>query len=309
MTGPTPEDIARLETEKVSAEFAALDRMSALEIVTTMNRKDATIPPVIARALPEIAQVVDAATASLRAGGRLVYAGCGTAGRLGVLDASECPPTFGTDPSTVIGLIAGGDAALRTAVEGSEDDEPAGAADIAALGVGPSDTVVGIAASGRTPYTVAAVRRARQLGAATAALVCTAGSPLAHAADIPLEVVTGPEVVAGSTRLSAGTAQKLVLNMISTATMVRLGKTFGNRMVDVRATNAKLEARAVTIVSDIADVDLGAARRALAEAGGEAKTAALMLMAGVDALAARERLRSAEGSLRAALGPDPSPAH
>ncbi len=301
MTGPTPEDIARLETEQVSDEFDALDRMSALEIVTTMNRKDATIPGVIAGVLPQIARVVDAATASLRSGGRLVYTGCGTAGRLGVLDASECPPTFGTDPSLVVGIIAGGDVALRHAVEGSEDDEAAGEAAIDDLDVGPADTVVGIAASGRTPFTVSTVRRARQLHATTAALVCTTGSALGAAADIPLEVVTGPEVIAGSTRLSAGTAQKLVLNMISTATMVRLGKTYGNRMVDVQATNAKLEARAVTIVSDIAGVDLDTARRALGEAGGQAKTAALMLMAHLSAPAARERLATANGSLRAAL--------
>ncbi len=306
-----PDSIAVLSTEVASVEFADLDQMDALGIVTAMNRQDRTVPEAIAAHLPAIAEAAETAYRSLRAGGRLIDVGCGTAGRMGVLDASECPPTFGSDPASVLGIIAGGDVALRTAVEGSEDDEAAGIAAMDEVGAGPHDTVVGIAASGRTPYTVSALARARERGAHTIALACTIGSPLAAQADLALEVVTGPEVIAGSTRLKAGTAQKLVLNMISSAAMVRLGKTYGNRMVDVQATNAKLRARAISIVADIAEVDHPTARDALTEADGHAKTACLMLLAHCTVEEAHRLLDLADGNLRRALTSalPPSPTH
>lgn len=300
---PEPGAIAALATEAAAAEYGDLDQRDALGIVTAMNTQDRGVAEAITGRLEAVARAAEAATASLRRGGRLIYVGCGTAGRLGVLDASECPPTFGSDPGQVVGIIAGGDVALRTAVEGSEDDEDAARRDIEALDVTGADTVVGIAASGRTPYTVAALVRARDLGATTVAVAGTPDSVLGAVVDIPIEVVTGPEVVAGSTRLKAGTAQKLVLNMISTATMVGLGKTYGNRMVDVQATNAKLRARAVSIVADITGVGLDEAREALAAAGGHAKTACLMIMSGLDPEAAKAALASADGRLRDALNP------
>ncbi|MDY0814327.1 N-acetylmuramic acid 6-phosphate etherase [Kitasatospora purpeofusca] len=295
------ENTDRPATEAARPEWAGIDRLGTPELLRLLNAEDRTVAGAVARELPRIAVVVDAVAARMGRGGRLVYAGAGTAGRLGVLDASECPPTFGTDPGRVVGVIAGGPAALVRAVEGAEDRPELAAADLAALALAPEDTVVGVSASGRTPYTVAAVRAARRAGALGVGLAGVAGSPLVAAAELGIEVETGPEVLAGSTRLKAGTAQKLVLNLLSTAVMVRLGRTYGNLMVDVRAGNAKLRERARRIVVDITGADEETARRALAATGGEAKAAVLVVLAGVDAPAAARLLTAADGHLRAAL--------
>ncbi|KOV36054.1 hypothetical protein ADK60_07810 [Streptomyces sp. XY431] len=295
------ENTDRPVTETARPEWAGIDRLATPELLRLLNAEDRTVAGAVARELPRIAVVVDAVAARMARGGRLVYAGAGTAGRLGVLDASECPPTFGTDPGRVVGLIAGGPAALVRAVEGAEDRPELAAADLAALALTPEDTVVGVSASGRTPYTVAAVREARRAGALGVGLAGAAGSPLVAAAELGIEVETGPEVLAGSTRLKAGTAQKLVLNLISTAVMVRLGRTYGNLMVDVRAGNTKLRERARRIVVDITGADEETARRALAATGGEAKAAVLIVLAGVDAPAAARLLTATDGRLREAL--------
>ncbi|SDT82405.1 N-acetylmuramic acid 6-phosphate etherase [Streptomyces sp. TLI_053] len=295
------ENTDRPVTEAARPEWAGIDRMDTPELLRLLNAEDRTVAGAVARELPRIVVVVDAVAARMRRGGRLVYAGAGTAGRLGVLDASECPPTFGTDPGLVVGLIAGGPAALVRAVEGAEDRPELAVADLAALALTPEDTVVGVSASGRTPYTVEAVRDARRAGALGVGLAGTAGSPLVAAAELGIEVETGPEVLAGSTRLKAGTAQKLVLNLISTAVMVRLGRTYGNLMVDVRAGNAKLRERARRIVADITGADEETARRALAATGGDAKAAVLVVLAGVGAPTAARLLTAADGHLREAL--------
>ncbi|MFD5916983.1 N-acetylmuramic acid 6-phosphate etherase [Kitasatospora sp. NPDC058201] len=298
---PPPPPLPRPVTEAVRPEWGGIDRLATLDLLRLMNAEDRTVATAVTGALPRIAAVVDAVAARMGRGGRLVYAGAGTAGRLGVLDASECPPTFNTGPGRVVGLIAGGPQALLHAVEGAEDRPERAVADLDALAPTPDDTVIGLSASGRTPYTVAAVRHARTAGALSVGLSCTAGSPLMAAAELGIEVVVGPEVVAGSTRLKAGTAQKLVLNLISTAVMVRLGKTYGNLMVDVRTGNAKLRDRARRIVTEITGADEATARRALAATGGEAKDAVLVVLAGVDAPAAAQLLAASGGRLRDAL--------
>ncbi|WP_033350187.1 N-acetylmuramic acid 6-phosphate etherase [Kitasatospora aureofaciens] len=288
-------------TETVRADWAGIDRLPTLDLLHLMNAEDRTVPAAVAGQLAAIAAVVDAAAARMARGGRLVYAGAGTAGRLGVLDAAECPPTFGTDPGLVVGLIAGGRTAVTEAVEGAEDRTDLAEADVAALGLTPADTLVGVSASGRTPYPLAAVRAARAAGALTVGLACNRGSALAAAADLGIEVEVGPEVLAGSTRLKAGTAQKLVLNLLSTALMVRLGRTYGNLMVDLRATNAKLRDRARRIVADATGADEDAVRRALAATDGRAKDAVLVLLADVDAPTAARLLAATDGRLRDAL--------
>ncbi|MFG2143779.1 N-acetylmuramic acid 6-phosphate etherase [Streptomyces sp. NPDC048696] len=294
--------LAQLTTEAFRPELADIDRLATAEIARIMNGEDASVPAAVAARLPQIAAAIDATAERMARGGRLVYAGAGTAGRLGVLDASECPPTFATDPSRVVGLIAGGPSAMLQAVEGAEDSRELAAADLDALVLDADDTVVGISASGRTPYAVGAVEHARALGALTIGLSCNADSPLAAAADHGIEVVVGPELLTGSTRLKAGTAQKLVLNMISTITMIRLGKTYGNLMVDVRASNEKLRARSRRIVSLATGAGDDHIESALTAADGEVKTAILMLLADVDAATATRRLERADGHLRAALG-------
>ncbi|KAB7852663.1 N-acetylmuramic acid 6-phosphate etherase [Streptomyces mobaraensis] len=293
--------LAHLTTEAFRPELADIDRLPTLDIATVMNADDATVAAAVAGRLPAIAAAIDATAERMARGGRLVYAGAGTAGRLGVLDASECPPTFATEPGRVVGLIAGGPEALLTAVEGAEDDAEAAAADLAALGLTPDDTVVGVSASGRTPYAVTAVTRARAAGALTVGLSCNENSALGAAADHPIEVVVGPELLTGSTRLKAGTAQKLVLNMISTITMIRLGKTYGNLMVDLRASNAKLRARSRQIVALATGADDAEIEAALTATGGEVKHAILVLLSGVDAATAGRLLEEAGGHLRAAL--------
>ncbi|MER5771467.1 N-acetylmuramic acid 6-phosphate etherase [Streptomyces sp. NPDC001985] len=290
-----------LTTEAFRPELAEIDRLPTLDIARTMNGEDRTVPDAVAARLPEIASAIDAAAERMARGGRLVYAGAGTAGRMGVLDASECPPTFSTDPGEVVGLIAGGPGAVLSAAEGAEDSAELAAADLDGLGIGPDDTVVGISASGRTPYAVGAVTHARSLGALTIGLSCNAGSALAAAADHGIEVVTGPELLTGSTRLKAGTAQKLVLNMISTITMIRLGKTYGNLMVDLRASNEKLRARSRRIVSLATGASDAEIESALAATDGEVKNAILTLIGRVDAPTAGRLLTENGGHLRAAL--------
>lgn len=293
--------LGRLSTEAHRPELAELDRLPTLEIAALMNGEDATVPAAVAARLPQIAAAIDATADRMARGGRLVYAGAGTAGRLGVLDASECPPTFNTDPSKVVGLIAGGPEALVTAVEGAEDRPDLAQSDLDALELTADDTVVGISASGRTPYAVGAVRHARARGALTIGLSHNAGSPLAAAAEHGIEIVTGPELLTGSTRLKAGTAQKLVLNMLSTVTMIRLGKTYGNLMVDVRASNEKLRARSRRIVALATGAADKAVDAALRETGGEVKNAVLLLLGDVDAATAARLLDESGGRLREAL--------
>ncbi|CAL9524156.1 N-acetylmuramic acid 6-phosphate etherase [Streptomyces sp. Tu 3180] len=294
-------ELETLTTEAFRPELADVDRLPTLDIARLMNGEDATVAGAVAERLPEIAAAIDAVADRMARGGRLVYAGAGTAGRLGVLDASECPPTFNTDPSRVVGLIAGGPDALVTSVEGAEDSRELAESDLAALAPTADDTVVGVSASGRTPYAVGAVAYARARGALTVGLACNPGSALAAAAEHGIEVVVGPELLTGSTRLKAGTAQKLVLNMISTITMIRLGKTYGNLMVDVRASNDKLRARSHRIVAQVTGAEDADVQRALAATDGEVKQAILVLLADVDAPTAARLLRDTRGHLRAAL--------
>ena len=294
-------ELESLTTEAFRPELADIDRLPTLDIARLMNGEDTTVPAAVARQLPAIAAAIDAVAERMARGGRLIYAGAGTAGRLGVLDASECPPTFNTDPEQVVGLIAGGPDAMVTSVEGAEDSAELARSDLEGLRLLAADTVVGISASGRTPYAIAAVRHARALGALTIGLACNADSALAAAAEHGIEVVVGPELLTGSTRLKAGTAQKLVLNMLSTITMIRLGKTYGNLMVDVRASNEKLRARSRRIVALATGASDDEIEHALAATDGEVKNAILTLLAGVDGPTAARLLEDADGHLRAAL--------
>ncbi|MEW2625705.1 N-acetylmuramic acid 6-phosphate etherase [Streptomyces sp. NPDC048106] len=293
--------LASLTTEAFRPELADIDRLPTLDIARLMNGEDAGVPAAVAGQLPRISAAIDAVAARMTRGGRLIYAGAGTAGRLGVLDASECPPTFNTDPDQVVGLIAGGPGAMVSSVEGAEDSGELARADLDALELTPADSVVGVSASGRTPYAIGAVEHARARGALTIGLACNEHSALAAAAEHGIEIVVGPELITGSTRLKAGTAQKLVLNMLSTITMIRLGKTYGNLMVDVRASNAKLRARSRRIVALATGAGDAEIERALTESGGEVKTAILVLLAGVDGPTAARLLEDSGGHLRAAL--------
>ncbi|MBY8878856.1 N-acetylmuramic acid 6-phosphate etherase [Streptomyces sp. PLK6-54] len=295
-------ELETLTTEAFRPELAEIDRMPTLEIARIMNGEDATVPAAVAGQLPAIAAAIDGIAERMARGGRLVYAGAGTAGRLGVLDASECPPTFNTTPGReVVGLIAGGPDAMVTSIEGAEDSKELAADDLSALRLTAADAVVGVSASGRTPYAVGAVEYARRAGALTIGLSCNAGSQLAAAADHGIEVVVGPELVSGSTRLKSGTAQKLVLNMLSTITMIRLGKTFGNLMVDVRASNEKLRARSRRIVALATGAGDAAIEEALTATDGEVKPAILTLLARVDAATAARLLTESQGHLRTAI--------
>lgn len=294
-------ELEGLVSEARNPRTDQLDRMSAIELVRAMNGEDHAVAAAVARVLPEVAEAVDCIVAAFSAGGRLVYVGAGTSGRLGVLDASECPPTFGVDESMVVGLIAGGDHALRHAVEGAEDDEAAAIADLQRIGFAATDVLVGLAASGRTPYAGSALRYARGLGARAIAVTCNPGSPITRDADISIAAEVGPEVLAGSTRLKSGTAQKLILNMLTTASMVRMGKVFGNLMVDLRATNEKLRARAVRIVVQATGCSTEQAREALAGANHNTKLAVFVLLSGLDTPQAAARLAEARGILRVAL--------
>ncbi len=295
-------DTRDLGTEATRGDLRDIDLLPTRELVAVMNASDATVAPAVAAAADDIAAAIDAIAERLAAGGRLIYVGAGTSGRLGLLDAVECGPTFNTAPGQVEGVLAGGNDAFVDAHEGAEDDLAGGRAAIERRAVGAADAVVGIAASGRTPYVLGAIRAARAAGALTVGISCNAGAALSAEVDRAIEVDTGPEVVAGSTRLKAGTAQKLVLNTVSTAVMVRLGKTYGNLMVDVRATNEKLRERAAAIVQAAAGVDRDAALAALAAADSDAKTAILALRAGIEPAQARDRLAAHGGRLRDALG-------
>jgi N-acetylmuramic acid 6-phosphate etherase len=289
-------------TEARNPRTAAIDTLSSFEIVGLINDEDAQVAPAVRRELPQIARAVDIIVERLRRGGRLLYFGAGTSGRLGVLDASEMPPTFNTPPDLVQGVIAGGDAALRRSVEGAEDDPEAGAQAVRETGVSEADVVVGIAASGRTPWVLGALTEAQRRGAATVALTCNPDSALARLAEVVIAPVVGPEVIAGSSRMKAGTAQKMVLNMLSTATMIRRGKVYGNLMVDVQPTNAKLRRRAVRILQEAADASPEVARRALKATDYQVKPALLMLLSGVDTDEARRRLAAADGFVHRAAG-------
>lgn len=288
-------------TEARNPRTAALDTLSSLEMVTLINDEDARVAPSVRRELPQIAQAVDLIVDRLARGGRLLYFGAGTSGRLGVLDASEMPPTFSTPPDLVQGFIAGGDDALRRSVEAAEDDPEAGARVVREADVSEADVVVGITASGGAPWVLGALTEARGRGAATIALTCNPDSLLARQADVSIVPVVGPEVIAGSSRMKAGTAQKMVLNMLSTATMIRLGKVFDNLMIDVQPTNAKLRRRALRILQEAAGADAETARRALEATGYVVKPALVMLLANVGAAEAQRRLAEARGFVRRAV--------
>jgi N-acetylmuramic acid 6-phosphate etherase len=293
--------VTTLETEKVNPATTEIDRMSALEIAQVMNAEDAKVADAIARELPQIASAIEETAARLRRGGRLIYVGAGTSGRLGVLDAAECPPTFNVSPEMVIGLLAGGPIAQAQAQEDQEDSAEAGEADVASLKLSANDVVVGVAASGRTPYALGAVAYANARGALTIGIACNRGIPLEEAVQIMIAPVVGPEVITGSTRLKAGTAQKMVLNMISTGTMILLGKTFGNLMVDVQATNLKLHLRALKVVQTVTGLERERAEELLQQSEGEVKTAILLGKTNLTPEQAREQLALHGDILRATL--------
>lgn len=290
-----------LDTEKANPATGEIDRMSPLEIAQVINAEDEKVALAVRQVLPQIGRAMEQIAARLRSGGRLIYAGAGTSGRLGALDASECPPTFNLAPDVVMASLAGGPTAFGRAHEDLEDSEEAGRADLEVFGVTDRDVVVGITASGRTPYARGAIACARERGALTIGIVCNVNSPLEQEVDIIIAPIVGPEVIAGSTRLKAGTAQKMVLNMLSTGAMVLLGKTFGNLMVDVQTTNYKLRQRALSIVRQATGLDTEAAESLLASAGDDVKTAILMARAQISPEQARARLAAHDNVLRAAL--------
>lgn len=294
-------NLQNMTTETRNPRTMELDQMTELQIVTVMNEEDARVPLAIAKCLPQIAQAAAWAVEAFAQGGRLFYMGAGTSGRLGVLDAAECPPTFGVPQGMVVGVIAGGEKAFIHAVEGAEDSRALGKNDLEAHALTEKDFVIGIAASGRTPYVLGGLDYARSLGCHTAAIACNVGSAVGKAAELAIEVDCGPEVLTGSTRLKSGTAQKLILNMISTASMVRSGKAYQNLMVDVMQTNEKLHTRAENIVIEATGVERAEARRAIDEAGGSVKCAITMLLAGCGAAEAQRRLDQAGGHVRGAI--------
>lgn len=294
--------IEKLLTEQPNPASARIDTLPTQEMLEVMNNEDRTVAEAVAREIPAIARAVDAIAAALERGGRLFYIGAGTSGRLGVLDASECGPTFGVPSDMVQGIMAGGIEALYKSTEASEDDAEAGARDLAAHGFGARDALVGIAASGRTPYVLGAVRAARQMGGATAGISCTPDSELSRAVDFPMAPTPGPEIVGGSTRLKAGTATKLVLNMISTGVMIRLGHVYGNLMVNVQPANEKLVDRARRVISAAARIDYERSAELLEASGRKVPVAIVMAKLNVTREEAERRLTAAEGRLRAAMG-------
>ena len=302
------DQLATLTTESVNERTRGLDEASVLDALRMIHDEDRRAVEAVTPELPYVAQAVEIVVDALGRGGRLVYVGAGTSGRLGVLDAAECPPTFGTNPETIQGLIAGGPAAMFRAQEGAEDSPEGGARDVEARGVGAHDVVVGIAASGTTPYVRGAVERARSLGARTAVVACSPppAATLA-AADVAIVAVTGPEVLTGSTRLKAGTATKMILNMVTTGAMIRLGKAYGNLMVDLRATNAKLVDRSERIVMEVCAVDRAESRALLAAGGGRVKTAIVMQKLGAEREAAERALDAAGGVIRRVVPGGPPP--
>lgn len=293
--------LSQLDTESVTTDRGDLDLLDSVDLVRRMNLEDQRVPRAVAERADEIARAVDGITDRFRQGGRLIYIGAGTAGRIGVLDASECPPTFGTDPGMVIGLIAGGDAAIRSAVENAEDDTSAAESELRELKLVAADTVVGLSASGRTPYVVAGLEYARRIGALTVAIASNHDSEIGAVVDIAIEVVTGAEFISGSTRLKSGTAQKLVVNMLTTLSMIKLGKTYRGVMVDLVATNEKLHARSIRTMTQLAGVSVNDAAAALSASAGSVKLALLMLATGTDAEVAKNALGQADGILRDAI--------
>lgn len=299
----TAKPLAALTTERVDERYRDLDRRSTLGVLAALNEAETHVPLAVRAVLPALALLVDAAAERVRGGGRLIYVGAGSSGRLGVLDAAECPPTFHVSPETVQGVIAGGPGAIFAAVEAAEDSAEEGAADLARIAVGPADTVVGIAASGRTPYVLGAVRAASAAGALTAGIACNAGSPLGAQVDHPLEVEVGAEVIAGSTRLKAGSATKQLLNMLSTAVMVRNGKTYQNLMVDLAITNGKLRDRGERLLARITGCTPQEAAATLRAAGDRIPVAAVMIARDVTRERATELLEGTQGRLAPLIDP------
>ncbi|WP_131975357.1 N-acetylmuramic acid 6-phosphate etherase [Cricetibacter osteomyelitidis] len=290
--------LAQMITEQRNPTSMQLDEMSALDIVTLMNQQDQQVPLAIEKVLPQIAQTVEAIVQAFRQGGRLIYMGAGTSGRLGVLDASECPPTFGVPNTMVVGLIAGGERAIRNAVEGAEDNAQAGEQDLKAIRLTAKDVVVGIAASGRTPYVIGGLNYANQLGCTTVSIASNPNSAMSQIVKIAIDTIVGPEVLTGSSRLKSGTAQKLVANMLTTASMVLVGKCYQNLMVDVQASNEKLKARAVRIVMQATDCDKTAAEFTLQQADNNAKLAIMMILSGLERTEAEALLAKQNGRIR-----------
>lgn len=295
------QSLSALTTEQVNPRTRTIDELPVEQILTLINEEDRQIPDVLKSIIPQTTKAVEMIVSAFERGGRLFYVGAGTSGRLGILDASECPPTYGTPPEMVQGLIAGGFKAVKDPVEGAEDSEELGASEMDAHSIGPKDVVVGIAASGRTPYVLGAMKRARALGACVIGLCNNKHTPMQPLADVLLEAVVGPEVVLGSTRMKAGTAQKLILNMLTTTSMIRMGKVYGNLMVDVQPSNVKLVHRAKRIIGLATGADESAIERAFAESGGHVKTAIVMLLADADSAAAQEALNESGGFVRKAL--------
>jgi N-acetylmuramic acid 6-phosphate etherase len=293
-------NITKLNTEQRNPKTMEIDLMTTEEIITIINQEDTIVPNAIAREIPHIVKVVDEITESFKKGGRLIYVGAGTSGRLGIIDASECPPTYGTDPEMVVGIIAGGKEAMTEAVEGAEDDSEQGRQDVADIQLSDKDVLVGIAASGRTPYTIGALQYGNEVGAVTVAVACTKDSEMGKISKYMIAPITGPEVVTGSTRMKAGTAQKLVLNMLTTASMIKLGKVYGNLMVDVQMTNEKLFKRAENIVKMATGASDEEARAALKEQNYHTKAAILQILTGLKGEAAAELLKKHNGYLREA---------
>ena len=294
-------DLKQFTTESRNPETMNLDLMSSLEIVEAMNNQDKKVPLAIEKVLQPISELVDVISLAFQKGGRLIYIGCGTSGRLGILDASECPPTFGVSPDQVIGMIAGGDGAIRSAVEGAEDDYTLAQKDLEKINLNEKDVVVGLAASGRTPYVIGGLKYAKSIGCKVGAIACNKHSEIGQLADIAIEVEIGPEVITGSTRLSAGSAQKMVLNMLSTASMVKIGKVYENLMVDVVQANEKLVVRAENIVMAATGVSREDARANIDKANGNCKVAITMILTNSDVNEAMDLLEQAEGHVRKAI--------
>ncbi len=294
-------DIGQLRTEQVNAKYEMLDAMSVSELLQAMNENDAEVPKAVAAVLPAIEDAIEGIVERMMRGGRLIYIGAGTSGRLGVLDAAECGPTFSVGEDEVLAFIAGGEKALRKPAEGAEDNPDLAISDLKSISIGELDTVVGIAASGRTPYVVGGLEYAKSVGALTVSISCNPNSVAGSVAEHAIDIDSGPELLAGSTRLKSGTAQKLVLNMISTVTMVRLGKTFGNLMVDLQISNEKLQDRAVRIISKATGATKSEATQALVDSGHQVKVAILMILLHIDAATASERLSASSNRIREAL--------
>jgi N-acetylmuramic acid 6-phosphate etherase len=293
--------LSTLITEQRNPNSMHVDSLSALEIVQLMNEEDKQVPLAIEKCLPQIAQAVECIVAAFQQGGRLVYIGAGTSGRLGVLDASECPPTFGVSPEMVKGIIAGGERALRHPIEGAEDSKAQAVVDLQTIQFSSKDVLVGIAASGRTPYVIGALEYAKSLGSVTVSIASNPNSAMANIVDIAIDTVVGPEVLTGSSRLKSGTAQKLVLNMLTTASMILMGKCYQNLMVDVQANNEKLKARAIRIVMQATDCDKALAEETLKQADQNAKLAIMMILSGLDRAQAEALLEKHQGKLQLAL--------